>query len=136
MKKLSRRSLLQAISGGVLATVFGFFSKGCGKNHGPTKVSAEQISLIAFIKAKAGKEAEVKKVLTDLLAPTRQEEGCINYTMHMNPQDPSHFMFYENWASQALLDKHLNAPHVTAFVARVDELLAEPIDLTKWTMVG
>jgi quinol monooxygenase YgiN len=135
MKKISRRTLLQSISGGVLVTIFGFLSKGCGKNKKLPKTSAEQISLLALIKAKPGKEEELKKELMGILAPTRSEEGCINYTMHTDPQDPSLIMFYENWASQAALDKHLATPHITAFGAKAGDLLAEPLDLTQWKMV-
>ena len=35
------------------------------------------------------------------------------------------FFFYENWESEADLDAHLSAPHLTEFAARIPELLDE-----------
>ncbi len=35
------------------------------------------------------------------------------------------FLLHENWASDADLDTHLSAPHLTSFAARIPELLDE-----------
>jgi quinol monooxygenase YgiN len=62
-----------------------------------------------------------------LIGPTKLEPGCVQYDLHVDNDDPTHFFFYENWTSRALLDRHLAAPHLQAFVARGDELLAAPL---------
>ena len=41
------------------------------------------LSLVARIKAKPGKEAELRQVLTALVQPTRAEEGCLTYDLHV-----------------------------------------------------
>jgi quinol monooxygenase YgiN len=84
------------------------------------------------MKAKRGREQELRQVLEGLLAPTRAEDGCINYDLHCNDDDPSEFMFYENWTSRSHLDRHLESPHLSAFKARMDALLDRPLDLTFW----
>lgn len=81
------------------------------------------LTVVAEMKAKVGKEAELKKELLGLLAPTRKEEGCINYDMHQSNEDPGFFVFYENWTSKEHLDKHLKTPHLEAFFAKESELL-------------
>jgi quinol monooxygenase YgiN len=41
--------------------------------------------------------------------------------------DPARLSIYERWAGRAALDTHDRTAHVTAFVARFDELLAKPL---------
>jgi len=97
---------------------------------------AEQVTVLARIKAKPGLEHAVKKQLLALIEPTRAEPGCLGYDLHQNSDDPTCFMFYENWAGAEELDAHLKKPHLKAFLDRVDELLAEPLDVTRWTLLS
>jgi quinol monooxygenase YgiN len=92
-------------------------------------MSSQNITVFARIKAKTGKEEETKNALMALIDPTREESGCIEYTMHQSSDDPSLFMFYEIWASKNDLDDHLQKPHLAEFVKKADELLAEPLDI-------
>ncbi len=93
---------------------------------------AQRITVIARITAKPDKIEQTKQVLLGLLAPTRQEEGCINYDLHQNPDDARSFVFYENWTSRQALDQHLETPHLLDFKAQFDEILSEEIDLSIW----
>jgi len=87
----------------------------------------QMLTVMAKIKAKPGKEEETKAVLEGLLKPTRQEEGCIQYDMHQDHDDPSLFFFYENWESREHLDRHLKTPHLKDFLGQEDALLEEPV---------
>ena len=80
------------------------------------------VTVVAEATAKAGKENEARQLLLGLLAPTRKEEGCIQYDPHEVADQPGHFIFYENWASQAALDAHLKSPHVASAFAKMPEL--------------
>jgi quinol monooxygenase YgiN len=99
-------------------------------------MNAKQVTLIVTIKARPGKEAELRKALLGLIPPTRKEEGCINYDLHVAPDDPSKFLFYENWTTQAHLDQHGETPHIQNLVGRMDELCAEPLKLDFWKKIG
>ena len=79
-----------------------------------------QLTVIAHIYANPGHEAEVKAELEKLLPITRAEDGCINYDLHTDNADPTHFVFHENWASKAALKNHLSAPHLKAYMKAVD----------------
>ncbi len=95
----------------------------------------EKITVLARLKAKLGKEEQLKEALVSLLEPTRRETGCINYDLHLGSEDKAIFMFYENWSSTKDWEAHLESDHLKAFVSRADELLAEPLDITVWKMV-
>ena len=93
------------------------------------------VTVLAIIRAKAGMETQVRQALTDLIAPTRAESGCINYDLHVLSDDPSRFMFYENWRSKEDLDEHLSKPHLQDFLSQADELLAEPVSISLYERI-
>lgn len=95
-------------------------------------MAEEKIMVLARIKAKDGMAEKVKQELMSLVAPTRSEAGCIDYNLHQSTDDESLFMFYENWTSKQALDEHIEKPHLQAFIAKADKLLAEPLDVTIW----
>ena len=75
-------------------------------------MNAKLITVVATFQAKPGKEADLKKALIGLVAPTRKEAGCINYDLHISPEDPGKFLFHENWTTRATLDAHLQNDHI------------------------
>jgi len=88
------------------------------------------LTILARFKAKEDKIEDAKAALTALLAPTRAEQGCINYDLHQDKTQPQHFFFYENWESKAALDAHMQSRHLQAFIARQEALFAEPFELS------
>jgi len=93
-------------------------------------MAENKLTIIAFIKAKAGMEDKAKQELMALVGPTRAENGCIDFDLHQVTDDKALFMFYENWTSKAALDAHMQAPHIKAFGGKAGEFLAEPIKAT------
>jgi len=96
----------------------------------------QKLTVLARIKAKAGREEEVLSEIRSLIAPTRAEAGCINYDLHRAQDDPALFCLYENWRSRKDLDEHLATPYLQAFLGKAPEMLAEPVDLSFWEMVS
>ena len=47
--------------------------------------------------------------------PTLVEEGRINYDLYRSTEDRGTFMFYENWASRPLWERHMQSPHPKTF---------------------
>ena len=94
------------------------------------------LTVIATFQARAGQETELRSALIGLLAPTRNENGCINYDLHASPEDPAKFLFHENWTSQAALDAHLQSPHVKALLPRMDELCVAFPEIKVWERIG
>ena len=95
-------------------------------------MNGKTLTVVARVKAKPGKEAEMRKELLSLVAPSRRDPGCISYDVHQALDNPAMFFFYENWASKALLDQHLHKEDLQAVLARVGLLAAEPPEITLW----
>ncbi len=89
----------------------------------PTDERPELLTVIAHMRAKPGKEDELREALRSLIEPTRAEEGYVNYDLHEAVEEPGLFYFYENWESPGHLDEHLTAPHLVDFGGRTGDLL-------------
>ncbi len=76
-------------------------------NRDKTSTDSGHINVIALITAKPGKEAEVRALLEGLVVPSRGEDGCKGYHLHVDRKHPTRFYTYEEWTSDATLDAHL-----------------------------
>jgi quinol monooxygenase YgiN len=79
-----------------------------------------KLTIIANIHARADKIALVKSELEKLVPTTRAEKGCIQYDLHQDNADPTHFVFFENWESRELWQIHMNAAHLAAYMRATD----------------
>jgi quinol monooxygenase YgiN len=98
-------------------------------------MAGKQVTVVVRIKAKTGMEVRVRQALLNLLKPTRAERGCINFDIHQAPNDPSLFLFHENWVSEEDLKRHFETPHMKRVIEEAKVLLAEPMELTRWRKV-
>ncbi|WP_395490671.1 putative quinol monooxygenase [Cedecea davisae] len=91
--------------------------------------STETLTIIAMLKAKAGQRENLKAALKALVAPSRQEPGCLDYALFQLKDEPDAFYVRESWRGQQALELHNSLPHFQAFVKQMDDLLAEPLKL-------
>ncbi len=84
-----------------------------------------QLTIVANITAKADKVDLVKAELLKLIDITRAEEGCINYVLHLDNENPSHFLFYENWESKELWQTHMANDHRVTYLAATEGAVEE-----------
>jgi len=99
-------------------------------------VAEGEVTVIARIKAKTGEVQRVEEELLKLLAPTRAENGCINFDMHQGAADHAQFLFHENWTSETALKAHFETPHIKNWLRQAEGLLAEPLEVTLWSRVA
>jgi quinol monooxygenase YgiN len=103
---------------------------------GGAAMTEQKVSVIAQFKAQTGKEAVLKKELIDLIGLSRPEPGCITYVLHQSMEDKTCFMFYENWVNKKDLDEHLKKPYIKTFMEKAGKLLADPVKINLWEMIG
>lgn len=75
-----------------------------------------KLTILANIITKVDKGDLVKSELLKLIDITRAEEGCINYDLHQDNDNPTHFLFYENWESRELWQAHMGNQHLKDFM--------------------
>ncbi len=91
----------------------------------PTDDRRDLLTVIAHMRAKPGREQDLRDALTALVEPTSREAGFVNYDLHQGVEDPRFFTFYENWLSGEHLDAHLRTPHLVEFANAMGDLLDE-----------
>lgn len=99
-------------------------------------MEAQMLTVVAEMVARSGKADDLRKELLALVDPTRGEEGCIQYDLHESNETPGRFLFYENWTSKEMLERHLESAHLRRFKSLTDDLLAEPLRISFYTRVG
>lgn len=84
-----------------------------------------KLTIVANIKAKSDKIELVKTELVKLIDMTRAEEGCLQYDLHQDNENPVHFLFYENWESRELWQRHMSNQHLKNYMAATEGAVEE-----------
>lgn len=92
-------------------------------------------TLIVQLLAKEGQQTALEQELTAMLGPTRDEEGCIAYTLHHSEDSPGLFLLYEVWASREHHARHTQTQHFLRWVGRKDAVVASRT-VSYWKLVG
>ena len=79
-----------------------------------------KLTIVANIIAKEDKIELVKAELLKLIDVTRAEDGCINYDLHQDNENPAHFLFFENWTSRELWQQHMGNKHLADYLAATE----------------
>ncbi len=80
-----------------------------------------ELHVVAVLKAKEGKEGVVGDALRSIVAPSRQDKGCIRYDLFEAQGAPGTFVNLETWASQEDLNAHMQSPHLGGAFANVGD---------------
>jgi quinol monooxygenase YgiN len=84
------------------------------------------IQVVAVITAQPGSEDAVRDAMLGLVAPTREESGCIAYSLSESVVSTGTFITVEEWNDPADLDLHMQSPHIQSALAVLGTELAAP----------
>jgi quinol monooxygenase YgiN len=96
---------------------------------------AATVYVVARYLAKAGKEEELRTVLSELIAPSRREIGCYQYDLLRNANDLRDFCFVERWADDKALDQHGETVHLKTARSQVEGLIEAPPDVRRYRIL-
>jgi quinol monooxygenase YgiN len=91
---------------------------------------------ILHAKTRPEKSEAFEALFRAYVEPSRAEPGCIEYHMLRDLQDPTLFIFYEIWTSQAHLDVHSNLPHMKQFFEQRMDYLERDFDIRRVDMLS
>ncbi len=94
-----------------------------------------QIALIARLRAKPGRRADLLDALDELVSAVERESGTLVYLLHTDDADEDSVWFYELYANAAALEEHRTSDTMRRMKPRFGELLAEPIDIVTGELV-
>lgn len=93
------------------------------------------IRVVATVTALADKTTAAQAILQQIITPTRQERGCLNYQLLRNKDNPAEFLFIEEWIDKEAMEAHLTTPHVQEALANVMPLLAMVPHIQKYDLL-
>jgi quinol monooxygenase YgiN len=93
-----------------------------------------RVTVVARLLAKKEAADAVKAELLKLIAPTRNEEGYVEYRLHQDNADPALFFFYETWENETFLEKHKETAHYRGSFSAIEGMIRERT-VNKLTMI-
>jgi quinol monooxygenase YgiN len=127
-------SLLFAL---VVATAIGapaITQKGTGIRY--AEIPDGAYSVVAEVRAKPGKERQLREATLTLVAQVRAEPNNLLYFLHEDREAPGHFVFYEIFASKADFEAHNATPHVQEWFAKLPALADGGVKVVRMEILG
>jgi quinol monooxygenase YgiN len=93
-----------------------------------------EINCIARFVAKDDCVEQLKAALVALLAPTRNEEGCVSYNLNVEVENAHIFTMIEKFKSQEAYDFHGQQPYLKNLLSMVGDL-TESIEVNTYKAV-
>lgn len=79
-----------------------------------------EIRIVAILQAKVEFIDEVTAAVKEVVAPSRQEVGNLQYDLHEEIDKPGAFVFFERWKNQAALTEHEQSPHFKRLISSLE----------------
>jgi quinol monooxygenase YgiN len=81
------------------------------------------LTVVAVLKAKEGKEAEMEAALRKAVPQVAAEEGTLAYVLHRAKKDKTQFLFYEKYRDKGALGVHSSTPYFMEMFGAIGDLL-------------
>jgi quinol monooxygenase YgiN len=133
MPSISQIAALAAL-GSVACASAPAASTGPGKGY--EQVPADAYSIVAEVRAKPGKEADLRAATLPLVPLVRAEPKNLVYFLQENRESPGHFVFYEVFTDQQGFEAHNDTPYVKAWFAKLPELADGGVKVTKMSVLA
>src|SRR5215813_14695652 len=93
-----------------------------GPGKGYSQVPQGAFSVVAEVRAKPGKEAELRAATLPLVALVRSDSKNLVYFLQEDRDSPGHFVFYEIFGNRADFEAHNAMPYVKDWFAKLPAL--------------
>lgn len=87
--------------------------------------------IFARFHAQSGNEAAVAASIREVLAPTRNEAGCIKAHGFRSVRDARLYYIHSRWRDGAAFEFHRTLPHTLRFIERVTTLIDHELDVAR-----
>ena len=101
-----------------------------------TRIPDDAYAVVADIRAKPGKEDELRRATLPLVAQVRKEQNNRIYFLHEDRKAPGHFVFYEIFASSADFEAHNATPHVKSWFGQLAALADGDVKVMHLRILG
>lgn len=100
------------------------------------EIPAGAYSIVAQVRAKPGKEAELREATLPLVALVRSDPKNLVYFLQEDRAAPGHFIFYEIFASVEDFEAHNAMPYVKDWFAKLPALAEGGVQVMRMEVLG
>ncbi len=75
------------------------------------------------------KRAQLLEVAHKVASASRQEEGCVEYRVFEDTEQPNNFLFIEEWKDEDALQQHFATSHIAEFMQAILGTIVAPPDV-------
>ena len=86
------------------------------------------VAVIVGHKLKEGQTGAYVEYMREMIALTKEEDGCIAYDLYEASDGSGECILVEIWESQEKLDTHMETDHFKKFIPGTIEYLDEPLE--------
>ncbi|MET3723597.1 putative quinol monooxygenase [Sphingomonas trueperi] len=83
---------------------------------------ASNVKTVGVLTAHPGKEADLQKLLEELIGPSRAEPGNLRYDLWVDQDEPGVFILDELYIDAAAREAHRATPHFQHYLATIVQL--------------
>jgi quinol monooxygenase YgiN len=95
-----------------------------------------ELFIFARFHARPSSADAVAEALLDILAPSREEPGCLSIHAFRSIRDPQLFYIHSRWKDEAAFEYHAGLPHTVRFLKRLEPLINHSLDVTRAEQIG
>ena len=118
---------------GMAAAAVALAQTGPGKGY--REIPSGAYSVVAEVRAKPGKEAELRAATLPLIALVRSDPKNLVYFLQEDRESPGHLVFYEVFANQQDFEAHNNMPYVKEWFAKLPALADGGVKVTRMAIL-
>ena len=86
------------------------------------------VSHMAFVRARAGRSAELGARLSALIEPPRSAPGCLSFALQQSQCDPELWLVSGFWMNQQAMAAYFSTPAMQIFAGLVQDLVVNSLD--------
>jgi quinol monooxygenase YgiN len=120
--RYSTRILLTALAASAALSGSAPAMAGEGRGVRYAEIPDGAYSIVAEVRAKPGKEAQLREATLPLVAMVRSDPKNLVYFLQEDREAPGHFIFYEIFATKTDFDAHNAMPYVKDWFAKLPDL--------------
>ena len=135
-KSTGSRVGLSAVAGFACVTGASSAMAQHGPGIGYSQVPQGAYSIVAEVRAKPGKETDLRAATLPLVALVRSDPKNLVYFLQEDRESPGHFVFYEIFANQADFEAHNRMPYVKDWFAKLPELADGGVKVMKMEILS
>jgi quinol monooxygenase YgiN len=134
MRKTFLIAALAALTAAVSIAAPASAREAAGVRYG--QVPAGAYSIVAEVRAKPGKAADLREATLPLVTLVRGDPKNLVYFLQEDRAVPGHFVFYEVFATQEDFEAHNAMPYVKDWFAKLPALADGGVQVTRMEVLG